>query len=121
MKTKLALFVTVLTTALIAAGCATTQTQEEKVSGSYTHKVSDEERMFVLLKNGSCQLYQNGKKTEVYKWKVMDNEVHIERGDGYTGIWTILANGDHILTAEKVGGTRKEIPKERRYVGKKIK
>ena len=121
MKTKLTLFVTVLAATLFATGCATTQTQEEKVVGSYTYEYGGAENMFVFSDTGSCKRYVNGKETTAYKWKVIDSEVHIERPDGYVGIWVILPNGNHMLIAEKPNGNRVDVPRERRYISKKIK
>ena len=104
----------VLAVVWVAAGCG--KSPEEKLVGSY----EDGQYKFVLLENGTVEVYKNGKKVDDGPWKIDGKEVHF--GDGNSiDVFKIEANGDLTSIADISKGKRIDQQKERQHTLKKIK
>ena len=107
--------------ALLVGGCASTSALEEKIVGEYVFE-GNENGKSIFLENGIMEAYQNGKKEQEFKWKLVGNEVHLEnsviRGTGVLGI-----NPDDSLTliGKIIDEVRRDAPKDKQRTIKKIK
>ena len=99
---------------LLVVGCG--KSPEEKLVGSY----EDGQYKFVLLENGTVEIYENGKKVDDGPWKIDGKELHF--GDGNSiDVFKIEANGDLTHIADIWKGKRTDQQKEHQTTLTKIK
>ena len=97
-------------------------TLEEKVVGTYEGKIDDYAVRLALLDNGVLENYEDGKKRDEAKWKIVDGDIHSPTAIGITGVLIINKDGS-LTTIARIGkdGKRRDIPKEDQLTFKKIK
>jgi len=103
------------------------KTELKKYTGSYEKKFDGGDTFkAVFFENGFVQRYENGKKKEKVKWKVVGNEIHVEYRrelpgqDADVSIAKIESNGDLTWIALTVGGERTDFPKGLHWTIKKL-
>ena len=90
---------------LLVSACAsnaknsTKELTPEGVVGTYEMKslIDGKEGVHkeVFLKNGTVETYNNGKKSDVFKWKIIGKEIHIEWQKNIEfGVFKKVPNGD---------------------------
>ena len=95
--------------------------EEKKVVGEYEFGGSTTKS--VLLQNGACEVYVNGKKEEAkLKWSISNEEIHVN-DSRFSGNFVYRLNKDKSITyiAKIIEGKRKAIPKDEQLTYKKIK
>lgn len=107
---------------LLVGACATTPTVKS-VDGTYEIKEGERSFRMVLLENGICEGYKNGKKEDDdAKWELIDGEIHVTPPNEETRILRINKDVSLTIIAE-IGkdGKRNEAPKQYQKTFKKIK
>ena len=97
-------------------------TLEEKVVGTYEGKIDGYAVRLALLDNGVLENYEDGKKRDEAKWKIVDGDIHCPNQGSVTGVLIINKDGS-LTTIARIGkdGKRRDIPKEDQLTFKKIK
>ena len=97
-------------------------TLEEKVVGTYEGKIDGYAVRLALLDNGVLENYEDGKKRDEAKWKIVDGDIHCPNQGSVTGVLIINKDGS-LSTIARIGkdGKRRDIPKEDQLTFKKIK
>ena len=97
-------------------------TLEEKIVGTYEGKIDDYAVRLALLDNGVLENYEDGKKRDEAKWKIVDGDIHSPTAIGITGVLIINKDGSltWIANIDKKGN-RKDLQKKEQESYKKIK
>ena len=97
-------------------------TLEEKVVGTYEGKIDGYTVRLALLDNGVLETYEDGKKREDGKLKIVDGDIHCPNAGSVTGVLIINKDGS-LTTIAKIDkdGKRTRIPKDEQLTFKKIK
>jgi hypothetical protein len=94
----------------------------ESVVGTYEKKTAGISFRLVLLENGVCEAYRNGKKRTA-KWSISENgEFHVdESGDGSIGVSRINKDSSLTYIAYILNGKRTDVTENFQTTFKKIK
>ena len=99
----------VLVVGLLSVGCG--KTEEEKAVGEYELKNDGGSAKFVLIDNGTVELYLDDKKGEAGgTWGIVDGDIHI--GDKVVGVWRINKDKSITCIAKIEDGKRIDFPKD---------
>ena len=110
----------VLVVGLLSVGCG--KTEEEKAVGEYELKNDGGSAKFVLIDNGTVELYLDDKKDEAGgTWEIVDGDIHIGDKEG-VGVWRINKDKSITCIAKIEDGKRIDFPKDMQImILKKIK
>ena len=101
--------VLVLLAGVLLDGCATPADKAliDNIAGVYEGMDGESALRLILLDNGACEEYINGRKSGERKWEISDKEVHIKYDWGFI-IYRINPNGSLTWVAEMRDGRRED-------------
>tara|TARA_B100001971_G_C18038698_1_gene456474 strand:+ start:53 stop:415 length:363 start_codon:yes stop_codon:yes gene_type:complete len=116
---------TLLTTILFFGACAIVRSPKSAtptingVAGEYALKIAEKTYRYIFRRNGVVH-YGNNNEQEA-KWKVVDNEVHIELADGSSFVSEINQDGSLARIAYIEDGKRTGYSEDKQHTLIKIK
>ena len=112
--------IVLLIAVLVVSACATLTPEEKKIIGTYELKYLGDTHIFVFCKRAILESYNNGRKQEDHKWKIVDGELHLLHQDGNVEVARINSYGSISFIAFIVHwGKRYDLSKKKHGTWKK--